>query len=128
MIPSRVIAKWSSGQPASCLAVHLTDPSVCELISLMEFDCIWIDLEHDATSEQTAGHMIRAARAGGAGAGGAASGGAYVMVRPARGEFARAARMFELGAKGIMYPRCESAEEARELVRWTKFARIGERG
>src|SRR5262249_12120881 len=30
--------------------------------------------------------------------------------------------------QGIMYPRCESAEEAAELVRWAKFAPQGERG
>ena len=27
-----------------------------------------------------------------------------------------------------MYPRCESADEAAELVRWAKFAPQGERG
>jgi 4-hydroxy-2-oxoheptanedioate aldolase len=37
-------------------------------------------------------------------------------------------RILEAGAQGIMYPRCESAEEATELVRWAKFAPQGERG
>ncbi|HBJ38667.1 MAG TPA: aldolase, partial [Planctomycetaceae bacterium] len=32
------------------------------------------------------------------------------------------------GAQGIMYPRCESADEAQELVRWAKFAPQGQRG
>jgi 4-hydroxy-2-oxoheptanedioate aldolase len=40
----------------------------------------------------------------------------------------RMARMLEAGAKGIMYPRCEDAAEAREVVRWSKFAPLGERG
>ena len=40
----------------------------------------------------------------------------------------RMGRMLEAGAHGIMYPRCESAEEAREVVRWSKFAPLGERG
>jgi 4-hydroxy-2-oxoheptanedioate aldolase len=38
------------------------------------------------------------------------------------------ARLLEAGAQGIMYPRCESAEEAAEVVRWAKFAPQGERG
>ena len=37
-------------------------------------------------------------------------------------------RILEAGAQGIMYPRCESAEEAAEVVRWAKFAPLGERG
>lgn len=38
------------------------------------------------------------------------------------------ARLLEAGASLIMYPRCESAEEARELVRCAKFPPLGERG
>src|SRR5262249_20751003 len=37
-------------------------------------------------------------------------------------------RLLEAGAQAIMYPRCESAAEATELVRWAKFAPQGERG
>src|ERR1019366_8529653 len=51
-----------------------------------------------------------------------------VMARPAKGEFMRMARLLEAGASLIMYPRCESADEARELVRWGKFPPVGERG
>jgi 4-hydroxy-2-oxoheptanedioate aldolase len=40
----------------------------------------------------------------------------------------RMARMFEAGASGIMYPRCDSAEEACEVVKWAKFAPVGKRG
>jgi 4-hydroxy-2-oxoheptanedioate aldolase len=62
--------------------------------------------------------MIRAARVGDM----------DVMARPAKGEFMRMARLLEAGASLIMYPRCESAAEARELVRWAKFPPLGERG
>ena len=40
----------------------------------------------------------------------------------------RMGRLLEAGAQAIMYPRCESAEEAAELVRWAKFAPQGRRG
>jgi 4-hydroxy-2-oxoheptanedioate aldolase len=33
-----------------------------------------------------------------------------------------------MGAQGIMYPRCSDASEAEEVVRWTKFAPLGQRG
>jgi 4-hydroxy-2-oxoheptanedioate aldolase len=50
------------------------------------------------------------------------------MARPGKGEFMRLGRLLEAGAHGILYPRCESAAEAREAVRWAKFPPLGERG
>jgi 4-hydroxy-2-oxoheptanedioate aldolase len=55
-------------------------------------------------------------------------GDADIVARPAKGEFMRMARMLEAGATGIMYPRCDSPEEAREVVKWAKFAPLGKRG
>jgi 4-hydroxy-2-oxoheptanedioate aldolase len=98
--------------------LHLTDPSLYELTSLMGFDGIWMDLEHHGTSVETAMGLMRAARVGGA----------DIMARPAKGEFMRLGRLLEAGAQGIMYPRCDSAEEAREVVTWSKFAPLGRRG
>ena len=115
---SRVKAKLRKGEPALITCCHFIDPSVYELVSLMGFDAIWLDLEHHATSVETAATLMRAARVGVS----------DIIARPAKGEFMRMARMLEAGAQGIMYPRCESAEEAAELVRWAKFAPQGERG
>ncbi len=115
---SRIKAKLRQGLPTLITTCHFTDPSVYELVSLLGFDGIWMDLEHHATSQETAAHLIRAARVGQA----------DVVARPAKGEFMRMARLLEAGAMAIMYPRCESAEEAAEVVRWAKFAPMGERG
>lgn len=115
---SRVRQRWAEDKPVLCAVVHITDPSVCELVSLMGFDCIWIDMEHHPTSLETAGQMMRAARVGSA----------DVMARPGKGEFMRMARMLEAGATGIIYPRCDNAAEAAEVVRWAKFAPLGQRG
>lgn len=119
MRPSRVRQRWEQDRAAFVTTVHLTDPSVAELASLMGFDCIWIDMEHHATSVTTAAQMMRAVRAGG---------GADVMARPGKGELMRMARMLEAGAQGILYPRCDDADEAKQVVRWAKFAPLGERG
>lgn len=118
MRPSKVKAKLARNEPALVAALHLADPSVYELASLLGFDCIWMDLEHHATSLQTAGNLMRAARVGGA----------DIMARPARGEFMRLGRLLEAGAQGILYPRCADAREAAEVVRWAKFAPLGTRG
>ena len=118
MRPSRIKAKLQRGEPVLVTTLHLTDPSVYELVSLMGFDCIWMDMEHHSYSLQTAAHLMRAARVGAA----------DIMARPAKGEFMRMARMLEAGAQGIIYPRCDDASEAAEVVRWAKFAPQGERG
>jgi 4-hydroxy-2-oxoheptanedioate aldolase len=115
---SRVKAKLRRGEPALVTCCHFIDPTVYELVSLLGFDGIWLDLEHHATSDETASALMRAARVGSS----------DVIARPAKGEFMRMGRLLEAGAQGIMYPRCESAAEAAEVVRWAKFAPLGERG
>ncbi len=118
MRTSQVKAKLSRNEPVLVPALHFTDPSVYELTSLMGFDCIWMDLEHHAYSVETAGGLMRAARVGTS----------DIMARPAKGEFMRMGRLLEAGAQGIMYPRCDNADEARQVVRWSKFAPLGTRG
>lgn len=115
---SRIKAKLAQGQPTLITCCHFTDPSVYEMVSLLGFDGIWLDLEHHSASDETAATLMRAARVGTS----------DMVVRPAKGEFMRIGRILEAGAQAIMYPRCESAEEAEELVRWAKFAPQGARG
>ena len=115
---SRVKDKLKRGQAALVTCCHFIDPSVYELVSLMGFDGIWLDLEHHPTSDETASQLMRAARVGAS----------DIIARPAKGEFMRMGRLLESGAQGIMYPRCETAEEAAELVQWAKFAPQGKRG
>jgi 4-hydroxy-2-oxoheptanedioate aldolase len=118
MRSSRIKAKLRRREAALLTTLHFTDPSVFEMTSLLGFDGIWMDLEHHAYGVETAGGLMRAARVGVS----------DVVARPAKGEFMRMARLLEAGANGIMYPRCESAAEAAEVVRWAKFAPLGERG
>jgi len=51
-----------------------------------------------------------------------------IVARPAKGEFMRMQRMLEAGAQAIMYPRCDDAQEAAEVVQWMKFPPQGTRG
>jgi 4-hydroxy-2-oxoheptanedioate aldolase len=94
------------------------DAALFEMTSLMGFDGIWMDMEHHGYSVETATAMMRAARVGTA----------DIVARPAKGEFLRMARMLEGGANALMYPQCDSALEAAELVHWTKFPPVGRRG
>lgn len=116
---SQVLRQVRANLPAHGVALRFQESSLHEYVSMLGFDAIWLDLEHHSISVEKAAELIRGARAGGA---------ADVVARPGKGEFARMARLLEAGARGIMYPRCESAAEAAELVRWAKFPPHGERG
>src|SRR5207245_3352910 len=111
-------AKLKRNDPVRLTTRHLTVASLFELTRLMGFDGIWMDLEHHGYSVETAQTLMRAARVGTA----------DILARPAKGEFMRLGRLLEAGAQGIMYPRCEDAAEAREVVTWSKFAPLGRRG
>jgi len=115
---SRIKSKLRRRQAALVTTLHFTDPAVFEMTSLLGFDGIWMDLEHHSHSVETAAGLIRAARVGSS----------DIVARPAKGEFMRMGRLLEAGAAGIMYPRCDNAAEAAEVVRWAKFAPLGERG
>ncbi len=116
--PSKIKAKLQRDEPVLLTTLHLTDPSLYELVGLMGFDGIWMDMEHHGYSLETAITLMRAARVGST----------DIMARPAKGEFMRLGRMLEAGAQGIMYPRCDDAAEARQVVTWSKFAPLGQRG
>lgn len=118
MRPSQVRDAWSKGRIAVGSLVKSTDPVVTEIVSQTGLDFVWLDLEHSDKSLETFAGLARAARLGSA----------DIMARPARWEYMRMGRLLEAGAHGILYPRCESAEEAAEVVKWAKFHPLGERG
>src|SRR5690606_12095425 len=115
---SRICEKLRRNEPVLITTLHLMDAAIYEMASQMGFDGLWIDMEHHAHSLETAQAMMRAARVGTS----------DVMARPAKGEFMRMGRLLEAGAQGIMYPRCDNAAEAAELVKWSKFPPLGSRG
>src|SRR2546421_7300133 len=106
MRTSRIKAKLKRNEPVLLTTLHLIDPSLYELTSLMGFDGIWMDLEHHGYSVETATALMRAARVGST----------DILARPAKGEFMRLGRLLEAGAQGIMYPRRDDAAEGKRAA------------
>jgi len=111
--------RLARNEPSFVTTLHLNDPTVYELASMIGIDGIWMDMEHRTFSMETAQNLMAAAKAGGD---------SDVLVRVSRHEMTRVTRALECGAQGIIYPRCENADEAREVVRNAKFAPLGQRG
>jgi len=58
MRQSRILHKIrNNDEVAIATCLHLTDPSVFELASMIGFDGIWMDLEHHGYSVETAGQL-----------------------------------------------------------------------
>lgn len=115
---SRIRTKLSRNEPVLVTSLHLVDQSLFEMTSLLGFDGIWIDMEHHAVSLETASTLMLASRVGTS----------DIVARAAKGEFLRIGRMLEVGANAIIYPQCDNADEAADVVRWCKFPPLGRRG
>lgn len=50
------------------------------------------------------------------------------LVRPPDTTYHHTARLLDLGAMGLLFQMCETAEQAEELVRWTRYPPEGRRG
>ncbi len=117
MRPSRVLGKLRRGKVVSCFKVNFSDSRVVEIAAMMGFDCVWTDMEHVPNCISEVEKQVLAAKA-------------YntdVMVRVSRGSYSDYIRPLELDASGIMVPHIMSLEDARNVVRMTRFHPVGRR-
>ena len=82
------------------------------------YDWLLIDLEHGAATEADMLGLIQAVEVGGS----------IPLVRPQSGERLRIGRPLDAGARGIMVPRLDTAEQAREAVTYLRYPPDGVRG
>jgi len=115
--PSRVLQKIRSGGVASCVKLNLGDPRVVEIAALSGFDCVWLDMEHGPNTFHEIENQIRAAKIYDVDS----------MVRVRKGSYSDLIIPFEMDAAGIMVPHIMSVEEARTVVRNSRFQPIGRR-
>lgn len=117
MRESRVLEKLRSGETVSCFKINFCDARVTELAAIAGFDCLWIDQEHIGQDWSGIAANIWAAKAHDA----------DVMVRVPRGSYSNYIRPLELDAAGIMIPHVMGLDDARELIRMTRFHPVGRR-
>ncbi|SDH57207.1 HpcH/HpaI aldolase family protein [Agrococcus jejuensis] len=100
---------------ATCAMIP--SPTVIEALSGTGFHAVLIDAEHSPIAIDTLEHLVRAADV--------APIPAIVRV-PEVGSYI--ARALDLGAAGLIVPRIETVEEAREVVDRARYAPEGRRG
>jgi len=115
--PSRVLRKLRDGGVAVSFKLNLADPRAVEIAALAGFDCVWLCREHVPNDSLTLENMVRAAKI-------------YdvdTVLRVARGGYSDYIHGFEMDAAGIMVPHVMGVEDARKVVRMTKFPPLGRR-
>jgi 2-keto-3-deoxy-L-rhamnonate aldolase RhmA len=98
---------------------EIRSPGLGVMFARCGFDFFFIDMEHSCFSFETVSDMIVAARAAGV----------PVIVRPAtRLAHEALSRPLDSGAAGLLVPQVQTREEVENVVRWTRYQPVGERG
>lgn len=98
--------------------VSLSDPSICEILGYLEFDYIWVDMEHTYIDCEQLYIHLNAARAVDT----------NVIVRIPQNDFATLKRVMEMGVDGVVFPMIKSVREAEEAIACTYYPPKGKRG
>lgn len=115
--PSRIRQKLHDNQIATTLKINLADPRVVEIAGICGVDGVWLCQEHVPSDWSAIENQIRAARVHDIDS----------LVRVSKGAYSDYVRPLEAGATGIIVPHVESAEEAAQIVAWTRFHPLGKR-
>ena len=108
-----------AGETLFGLFLDLASSASAELCAAAGYDWLLVDLEHGASTEADLLGLLHAIEAGGD---------SVPLVRPQSGERIRIGRALDMGARGIMVPRLDSAEQAREAVTFLRYPPAGIRG
>ncbi len=93
-------------------------PWLVEMLGHAGFDFVVLDMEHLSVNPETVEHMIRAAECADI----------TPLVRVTGVDAGAIQRALDAGAMGVVVPRVESAEQAREVVAAARFHPLGRRG
>jgi 2-keto-3-deoxy-L-rhamnonate aldolase RhmA len=96
----------------------IKDPAVAWMAHHAGLGYVMLDLEHGSYTLETVGNIFAAGRALGLGC----------FVRVPELSRGYVSRIMDAGATGVMVPMLESVEQARQLVAWSKYAPLGDRG
>lgn len=117
MRPSRVLKKLRNGGVASCFKINLADARSAEIAAMAGFDCLWTGMEHIPNDFSGIQSQILAAKVHDV----------DTLCRVPRGCYSDYIRPLEMDAAGIMVPHIMSLEDAKDVVRMTRFHPVGRR-
>jgi 4-hydroxy-2-oxoheptanedioate aldolase len=115
MRESRVLKKLRAGENTSCIKINVQNAQVTELAAMMGFDCVWVDQEHSAQDWSVINSQIWSTKAHDT----------DILVRVPRGSYSDLVKPLEMDATGIMVPHVMSLQDAKNIVKMTRFHPTG---
>lgn len=115
---NKLRTRLAAGQRVYGLINSIPAPLLVEMIGYAGYDFVILDLEHVGVDPQTLENMIRAAE----------SCGLTPLVRVPGIQPDTILRVLDAGAMGIVVPRVQDSEQARQAVRASRYHPLGERG
>lgn len=115
MRESQVLKKLRAGENVSCIKINFQNAQVSELAAMAGFDCVWIDQEHSAQDWSVINSQIWSTKAHNT----------DIMVRVPRGSYSDLVKPLEMDATGIMVPHVMSLQDAKNVIRMTRFHPVG---
>ncbi len=115
--PNPALEKMRRGELVISFKLNLDGIRTVQVAGLYDLDMIWIDVEHVPNGTAQIEQQVLAARAAGK----------DVVVRVKKGCYSDFIHPLEMDASGVMVPHVMSAQEARDIVRMTKFHPVGRR-
>lgn len=97
--------------------VTLPAPEIAELLAAIGFDWLFLDAEHGTFDARALQAMVQAAGRS-----------TPCLVRVAQAAEVPIKQALDIGAAGIIVPQVNSAEQARQVVGWARYAPDGSRG
>ena len=113
-----VIARLAAGDPVVQLGIrNARTTEIVRMASGAGYDLIWVDLEHSSMSVDCAAQIAATTT----------DLGMISWVRVPEREYGVIGRLLDCGASGIISPKIETAEEARDAVAACRFPPLGQR-
>ena len=100
------------------MVFEFASPGLPAIAKAARADYLLYDMEHSGLSMEQMKGQLAAARGLDL----------PILVRPPAKQYHLASLLLDLGAQGLMFPMVETAEEAAELVSWTRYPPAGVRG
>ena len=118
MRTNHVREKLKAGQPTVGCFLGMGSPNVAEQMACAGFDYIVIEMEHNGMDMAEVQHMLMAVNASDA----------VPIVRIPSSDPVFIQRSLDIGALGIIVPLLRSPDQARQVVRATRYPPEGNRG
>ncbi len=110
--------KLEMGEKTCGTIINMCDVCVSDIFSRIGYDFLWIDFEHSYLSYENVLTHTTVAKGNGT----------PVIVRVPQNDFTATKKVLDMGVDGIIFPMVKTEKEIRELIDFSLYPPLGNRG